>query len=153
MYTSGMTDDWREHLIESTAAIDRLLEQTHTVAVLGIKTDVDRGQPAWYVPEYAQKAGLKIIPVPVYFPEATEILGEPVYRSVAAVPGPIDCVNVFRPSAKVGAHVDDILAARPRSVWMQLGIRDDAAAERFARAGVDVVQDKCLLVELQDRGR
>lgn len=153
MYTSGMTDSWREHLLESPDAIGRLLARTHTVAVLGIKTDLDPDQPAWFVPEYVQKAGMKIIPVPVYFPEATEILGEPVYRTVASVPGPVDCVNVFRPSAKVATHVDDILAAGPSSVWLQLGIRDDAAAERFARAGIDVVQDKCLLVELRNRGR
>ena len=100
---------------------------------------------------YAQKAGYEIVPVPVYYPEVIEILGEPVYRAVADIPEPVDMVNVFRRSHKIDAHVDDILAAKPSSVWFQLGIRNDAAAETFARAGIDVVQDRCLLVELERR--
>ena len=77
----------------------------------------------------------------------TEILGQKVYRKVADVPGPIDMVNVFRRSEDIPPHVEDILAARPRSVWFQSGIRNDAAAERLARAGIKVVQDRCLMVE------
>ena len=87
--------------------------------------------------------------MPVYYPEVTEILGEPVYRTVADVPGDVDMVNVFRRSHDVPPHVDDIIAKQPKSVWLQLGIRNDAAAERLARAGIDVVQDRCLLVEMR----
>jgi predicted CoA-binding protein len=144
--------DWRAHLIDDAAGIRALLERTHRIAVLGIKVS-ESGQPAYYVPEYAQRAGCEIVPVPVYYPTVTEILGEPVFRTIAAIPGPVDMVNVFRRSRDVAAHVDDILAARPSSVWMQLGIRDDASAERFARAGIDVVQDRCLMVELRHLGR
>ena len=143
---------WRSHLIEDDAAIARLLERTHRVAVLGIKT-AETGQPAYYVPQYAQQAGYEIVPVPVYFPDVTEILGERVYRSVQAIPGQIDMVNVFRRPKDIDQHVDDILASKPAAVWFQLGIRNDAAAERFARAGIDVVQDRCLLVELQRIGK
>lgn len=142
--------DWQSHLIDEDAGIARILDDTHRIAVLGIKIDPD--QPAYYVPEYAQKAGFAIIPVPVYYPDATEILGEPVYRTVAAVPGDVDMVNVFRRSNDVPAHIDDILAKRPKSVWFQLGIRNDDAAERLARAGIDVVQDRCLMVELRRHG-
>ena len=148
-----MTNSWRDHLLETREQIDALLSRVHSVAVLGIKTADFPGEPAYYVPLYAQRAGLKIFPVPVYFPEATEILGEPVHRRVADIATPVDLVNVFRRSDKVAAHVDDILAARPLAVWMQEDIRDDVAAERFARAGIDVVQDRCLFVELRDRGR
>jgi predicted CoA-binding protein len=81
------------------------------------------------------------------------VLGEPVYRTLEAIPGDIDMVNVFRRPADVAKHVDDILAKRPSSVWMQLGIRNDEVAERLAREGIDVVQDKCLLVELRAIGR
>ncbi len=144
--------DWHSHLIEDDAGISRVLAETRRVAVLGIKTPETR-QPAYYVAQYAQRVGLEIVPVPVYYPEVTEILGEPVYRTVAAVPGDFDMVNVFRRPKDIDAHVDDILAKRPRSVWFQLGIRNEAAAERFAKAGIDVVQDRCLLVELQNRGR
>ena len=146
------TDAWREHLIESSAAIRALLERTHRVAVLGIKTP-ESGQPAFYVAEYAQQAGYEIVPVPVYYPEVTEILGARVYRRVADVPGDVDMVNVFRRPKDIDAHVDDILAKRPKAVWFQSGIMNDEAAERLARAGIDVVQDRCLLVELKRVGR
>jgi predicted CoA-binding protein len=141
----------RGRLIETPAEIDALLGESRRVAVLGIKT-AETGQPAYYVPEYAQRAGFEIIPVPVYFPEVTEILGMPVYRRIADIPGPIDIVNVFRRSRDVPPHVDDILAKRPRAVWMQLGIRNDDAAERLTAAGIDVVQDRCLLVEIERAG-
>ena len=144
--------DWRAHLITSSAGIRTLLQGIRRIAVLGIKTEAS-GAPAYYVPEYTQHAGYEIVPVPVYYPDATEILGEKVYRSVAAIPGEIDMVNVFRRPNDIPAHVDDIIAKRPRSVWFQSGIRNDAAAERFARAGIDVVQDRCLMVELRGIGR
>ena len=143
---------WRRHLIDDDAGIRALLERTRRIAVLGIKVPESR-QPAYYVPEYAKRSGYEIVPVPVYYPDVTEILGEPVYRTVSAIPGDVDMVNVFRRAKDIDAHVDDIIAKRPSSVWFQLGIRNDAAAERLARAGIDVVQDRCLLVELQRIGR
>ena len=142
------TLDWQAHLVDDDEAIGRLLRETKRVAVLGIKTAETR-QPAYYVPEYAQRVGLEIVPVPVYHPEATEILGEQVYRKVADIPGDIDLVNVFRRPKDIDAHLDDILAKKPKSVWFQLGIRNDSAAQRLAEAGIDVVQDRCLMVELQ----
>lgn len=139
-------ESWRRHLLPDSA-IPALLASTRRIAVLGIKT-ADSGQPAYYVAEFAQRAGYEIIPVPVYYPDVTEILGEPVYRTVSAIPGDVDMVNVFRRPHDIDAHVDDILAKAPKSVWFQQGIRNESAAERFARAGIDVVQDRCLLVEL-----
>ena len=149
---SGATD-WRLHLIEDDAGIAHLLARTHRVAVLGIKTAQDSRQPAYYVAAYAQKAGMEIVPVPVYYPDVVEILGQPVHRTVSAIVQPVDMVNVFRRPKDIPAHVADILAARPKAVWFQLGIRNAEAAEQFARAGIDVVQDRCLLVELQNVGR
>ncbi len=98
------------------------------------------------------EAGFEVIPVPVYYPEVTEILGQRVYRRLVDVPGDVDIVNVFRRPEHVPPHVDDILAKRPRAVWMQLGIRNDDAAERLARGGIEVVQDRCLKVELMRMG-
>jgi predicted CoA-binding protein len=92
-------------------------------------------------------AGYDVIPVPVYYPEVTEILGKPVFRTLAAIGRPIDMVNVFRKPSDIPAHVDDILAAKPKSVWFQLGIRNDDAAQTLAEAGIKVVQDRCLMVE------
>jgi predicted CoA-binding protein len=142
------TLDWQAHLVDDDQAIGRLLRETKRVAVLGIKTAETR-QPAYYVPEYAQRVGLEIVPVPVYYPEISEILGERVYRKVADIPGDVDMVNVFRRPKDIDAHLDDILAKKPKSVWFQLGIRNDSAAQRLAEAGIDVVQDRCLMVELQ----
>jgi hypothetical protein len=139
--------DWRDNLVTSAEAIARVVRECKRIAVLGIKTEAQRDQPAFYVPEYMARAGYDIVPVPVYYPDVTEILGQPVYRKVSAVPGPVDMVNVFRRPKDIPPHVDDILTAHPRVVWLQLGIRHDQAAETFARAGIQVVQDRCLLVE------
>ncbi|HTO97723.1 MAG TPA: CoA-binding protein [Myxococcales bacterium] len=141
-------DDWRRNLIEDDE--ERLLELLRSakrVAVLGIKTEEARGRPAFYVAQALQQMGLTIIPVPVYYPEATEILGEKVYRRVADVPGEVDIVDVFRRSSDVAAHLPDLLAKKPRAVWLQSGIRDDRTAEALARAGVLVVQDRCMMVD------
>lgn len=139
-------------LIEKSSEIRALLERTHRIAVLGIKTEDDY-PPAYYVPEYAQRAGYEIVPVPVYYPDVTEILGEKVYRRLTDIPGDIDMVNVFRRAHDIPPHVDDILAKKPKSVWFQLGIRNDDVAERLVANGIDVVQDHCLLVELRRMGR
>ncbi|HJQ41297.1 MAG TPA: CoA-binding protein [Thermoanaerobaculia bacterium] len=127
--------------------IDDLLRNTKTIAVLGIKPESHAHQPAHYVPAYMHSNGFDVIPVPVYFPEVTEILGKPVFRTLAAIGRPIDMVNVFRRPDDINQHIDDILAAKPKSVWFQLGIRNDEAAQRFEEAGIEVVQDRCLMVE------
>jgi hypothetical protein len=138
--------------VDTDAEIAALLATIHRVAVLGIKPEETR-KPAYFVPAYAQRAGIEVVPVPVYYPELSTMLGRPVYRRLIDIPGPVDMVNIFRRSDDVPPHVDDILAKAPRVVWMQSGIRNDAAAARFTAAGIDVVQDRCLLVELQRVGR
>jgi predicted CoA-binding protein len=145
------TANWREHLLDRPDQIKQLLESTHRIAVLGIKPNPE--QPAYYVPEYALQAGYEIVPVPVYYKELTEMQGKKVYRKLTDIPDDIDMVNVFRRPMDIPPHVDDIIAKGPKSVWFQLGIRNDEAAERLARAGIDVVQDHCLLVELRRIGR
>jgi predicted CoA-binding protein len=130
-----------------TPDIDAILERTRRVAVLGIKTEAQRDQPAFYVPEYLAGAGVEIVPVPVYYPDAKTILGKPVYRRLADIPGEVDVVDVFRRPQDIEQHVDDILAKHPHVVWFQLGIRNDDVAARLEAAGIQVVQDRCLLVE------
>ena len=145
--------DWKANIITDEAGLRQLLHETRTIAVLGIKTEAQSDQPAFYVPQYLKNAGLEVIPVPVYYPEVTRIMGRDVYRRVADIPGDVDMVNVFRRSEDVPPHVDDILAKQPKSVWLQLGIRNDAAAERLARAGIKVVQNRCLMVDHQRLAR
>ena len=139
--------NWQRNLLTNSIEIANLLKETHTIAVLGIKTEAQAGQPAFYVPSYLQAAGFQIIPVPVYYPNATHILEQQVYRRLLDIPIDVDLVNVFRLSQDVPPHVQDILAKMPKVVWLQSGIRNDAAAETLAKAGIKVVQDRCLMVD------
>ncbi len=140
-------------MIETDAAIAELLSRVRRIAVLGIKTEAQADQAAFYVPRYLASVGFEVIPVPVYYPEVKEILGRTVYRKLADVPGEIDLVDVFRRPRDIDAHLDDLLVKKPRAVWFQLGIRNDAAAEKLARAGIQVVQDRCLMVDHRRLGR
>jgi len=146
------SDAWRARILDAPNEIRALLERTHRIAVLGVKTP-ESGQPAYYVPNYAHSVGYDVIPVPVYYPEMRELFGNSAYRTLASIPGEIDLVDVFRRPNDIPMHVDDILAKRPRAVWFQSGIRHDDVAEQLARAGIEVVQDRCLLVELRRIGR
>ena len=145
--------NWRQNLITNTAEIRYLLNETRTIAVLGIKTETQASQPAFYVPNYLRSAGFHIIPVPVYYPETNRILGQEVFRRLVDIPIEVDLVNVFRPSQYIPRHVEDILAKMPKAVWLQSGIRNDAAAETLARAGIKVVQDRCIMVDHRYRQR
>lgn len=136
---------WEANIIGTDEGVRDVLRGTKTIAVIGIKMEADK--PAYYVPAYMKERGFNVVPVPVFYPEATEIMGEKVYRSLAEIPCEIDMVNIFRRPADVPLHLEDILAKRPKSVWMQSGIRNDEVAEALAKAGIKVVQDLCLMVE------
>jgi predicted CoA-binding protein len=142
-----VTDPTPGRLIEDDHEIAALLADVRRIAVLGIKTEGQANQPAFYVADYLVKAGLEVVPVPVYYPEVTRILGQPLFRKLVDIPGAIDMVDVFRRPQDLHGHLDDILAKRPRAVWLQLGIRDDRFAHALTGAGIDVVQDRCLMVE------
>ena len=145
--------DWQSNLIHDTNGILQLLRETRSIAVLGIKPESHGDQPSHYVPAHMAAAGYEVIPVPVYFPDIKEILGKSVFRKVSEIGRPIDMVNVFRRPNDIPPHVDDIIAAKPKSVWFQLGIRNEEAARRLAQAGIKVVQDRCLMVEEGRLGR
>ena len=148
--TAGTTSDaenWRDNLIRDSRALNELLRGARRVAVLGMRTEEYSMRPAFYVPQALHSMGLEVIPVPVHHPDAETILGQKTYPKIADVPGTIDIVDVFRRAEDIDAHLEDILAAKPRAVWFQSGIRNDRAAERLARAGIKVVQDRCLMVD------
>ena len=138
---------FEQNIITDAPGIARLLSGVRRVAVLGIKTEAQADQPAFYVPDALQRWGLEIVPVPVYFPEVQRILGEAVYRRLTDIPGEVDLVNMFRRPQDIPQHLEDLLAKRPRGVWFQSGIRNDEAARTLAEAGIQVVQDRCLMVE------
>jgi uncharacterized protein len=144
--------NWQENIINDSAGIKKLLAATKTIAVLGIKTEAQAGQPAFYVPRYLASAGFDIIPVPIYYPEVTQILGQKVYRKLIDIPVEVDLVNVFRRSADVPSHLEDILAKKPKAVWLQSGIYDDSFAESLAKSDIKVVQDRCLMVDHRSLG-
>jgi predicted CoA-binding protein len=134
-------------VIEEEEGIAGVVRRSKRIAVLGIKPESRSDQPAFYVPQYLTRAGLDIVPVPVYYPAVTEILGRPVYRRLIDVPGEIDLVDMFRLPKALMPHLQDILEKQPKAVWLQLGIRHDAFAEKLVAAGIDVVQDRCLMVD------
>lgn len=143
---------YEQNLIEDEAGIRAVVQGSKRVAVLGIKTEQHEGQPAFYVPRYLADAGVDVVPVPVYYPDVTHILGKPVFRRLVDIPGEVDLVDVFRRPQDIDQHMDDILAKKPKAVWFQSGIRNDAAARRLAEAGIQVVQDRCLMVEHRRHG-
>ena len=143
---------WKNNIISSSVEIRELLSTITTIAVLGIKTEAQASQPAFYVPRYLDSAGFRIIPVPVYYPEVTHILGQKVFRKLVDIPGEVDLVNIFRRPQDVAAHLDDILAKKPKAVWLQSGIRNDSVAETLAKSDIKVVQDRCLMVDHRSLG-
>jgi uncharacterized protein len=145
--TTGIGAFTKMGMIDDDEGALRILRRAHRVAVLGIKPESKGSAPAHYVAAYLQRAGMEIVPVPVYYPEAQTILGERVYRNVADIPGDLDLVLVFRRSGDIMAHLDDIIAKQPRAAWFQLGIRNTEAARRLAEHGIDVVQDRCAMID------
>lgn len=129
-----------------------ILRGARTIAVLGMKGDDEPEAPASAVPQYLAAHGYTIIPVnpelaEAGYPGAVATLGE-----LAAAP---DVVEVFRSPENVAAHADELLALKPKAVWFQLGIRNDAVARRLEEAGIRVVQDRCMKIEhhlLDDAG-
>jgi uncharacterized protein len=139
--------DWRNNIVKDVEGIRQLLLAAKRVAVLGIRSEKDCHRPAFYVPQYLVSAGVHVIPVLVHDVKVDKILGQPVFRRLIDISGDVDLVDVFRRSEDIPAHLDDLLAKRPRAVWFQSGIRNDEVAQSLAQAGIKVVQDRCLMVD------
>ena len=122
----------------------KLLESAGTVAVIGIKDHPS--EDAFRVPQYLQHAGYHISPVN---PKLASVLDEPCCANLADIEIEIDIVNMFRASEHIPGHVDEILALdpSPKAVWMQLGIHDGPSARRLRDAGIEVIQDRCIMVD------
>ena len=130
--------------VSQADAIVHILENLRTVAVVGLSPKPHRD--SYGVARYMQAQGWRIVPVN---PLATEVLGEKAFPTLteAARHVSVDLVNVFRNSADVPPVVDEAIAIGAQAVWLQLGVRHDAAAEKARQAGLLVVQDKCLKIE------
>ncbi len=127
-------------------AIRKILTEARTIAVVGFSSNPAKA--GYYVPAYLHKHGYTILPVN---PNLSEGLGQPAYARLADVPVPIDLVLVFQRSENVPPFVDEAIAVGAKAVWLQLGIRHDDAAAKARAAGLDVVQDACMLVEHRAR--
>lgn len=119
-----------------------VLAAARVIAVIGLSDNPDR--PSYGVAQYLQQQGYRIIPVN---PEVASVLGEQAYPDLQSVPEPVDIVDIFRRSAAVGAHVDEVIETGAKLIWFQLGMRDDMAAERARAAGIPVIKNRCLAVE------
>ena len=122
--------------------IEKILQDTQTIAVVGLSSNP--GKAGYYVPAYLQKQGYRILPVNPYLEEA---LGEPAYGRISDIPHPIDLVLIFQRSANVPPFVSEAIACGAKAVWMQAGITHETAAFKASGAGLDVVEDACMLVE------
>jgi predicted CoA-binding protein len=127
--------------------IRSLLEGGRTWAVVGCSPDP--GRDSNRVARMLQSRGYDVIPVN---PSCDELLGVRCYPSLADVPVPVDVVDIFRRSASAGAHVDEAIGIGARSVWLQLGVIDEAAADRADEAGLEVVMDTCPAIEWPAHG-
>jgi predicted CoA-binding protein len=141
-----MSDGWRDNLVDDDAGLTRILREAESVAVLGAKAQPSA--PAYYVPAYLAGQGYEILPVNPRL-EGTIVLDAPVVATLADLEDPVDVIDVFRRPEYLPSHAAEILALpwKPAVVWFQLGIRNDAAAEQLARAGIRVVQDRCMMPE------
>ena len=128
--------------------IAEILKKYKTIAVVGLSSNPLR--PSYDVSSYMQSAGYRIIPVN---PNETEVLGEKSYARLEDVPDKIDVVNVFRRAEEVPPVVESAIRMGAKVVWMQLGIENEAAAERARAAGLAVIEDACILVEHKRRRR
>ncbi|MBS0511177.1 MAG: CoA-binding protein [Proteobacteria bacterium] len=129
-------------MIEDDAGLRRLLQDTRTIAVVGMSANPERASNE--VAQYLRRAGYTIIPVN---PACAEILGEKCYPSLREVPVPIDLVDVFRKSEDVMPIVEDAIAVGAKAVWLQLGVIATEAATRAETAGLAVVMDHCTKIE------
>ena len=136
------------NFLESREAVEAAVRALRVVAVLGMKDGRDPSAPAYRIPQMLKERGVRVIPVN---PKFESIDGDRCYPTIADVPEPFDTLDVFRAPKFIAGIADEVLALppgrRPKLVWLQSGIRDDAAAARLADAGVQVVQDRCLGVD------
>ncbi|MCB0168128.1 MAG: CoA-binding protein [Anaerolineae bacterium] len=120
----------------------QILNSTHTLAVVGLSASKTR--PGYTVSKYMQEAGYRIIPVN---PNLEEALGEKAYPDLRSVPEPVDMVLIFRRSEHIPPVVDDAIEIGAKVVWMQLGLVNEAAAQKARAAGLVVIQDSCIAVD------
>jgi predicted CoA-binding protein len=120
----------------------RILKDNRVIAVVGLSAEWHR--PSYFAAKYMQEHGYRIIPVN---PRYETILGEKCYKSLRDIPEPVDIVDVFRRTADVGPIAEDAIAIGAKVLWQQIGVKNDAAAEKARAAELDAVMDRCVKIE------
>lgn len=133
-------------MIPAAATLGALLRGARTIAVIGLSPNPRR--PSHAVAAYLQEAGYRIVPVRPGVPSVLGATSYPDLASAVTAEGPIDVIDIFRRSDALPELAPALLAAKPKLVWMQVGVRDDAVAAELEAAGITVVMDRCLMVEL-----
>jgi uncharacterized protein len=128
--------------VDDIAGLARILTRSRVIAVVGLSPNWYR--PSYFAAKYMQEHGYRTIPVN---PNATEILGEKCYPTIAAIPGGVDIVDCFRQPEEMPALAREAVAKGAKVLWMQLGIRSEEAARIASEAGLDVVQNRCVKIE------
>jgi uncharacterized protein len=138
---SSLTPE-QQRIYQDPRVIQRLLQDTRTIAIVGLSTDPQRA--SWFVGSYLKKEGYTVIPVN---PKADRILGERAYPDLASIPGPVDLVDVFRPAAECLEIARQAVAVKAKALWLQLRLVNLDAAEFAASHGLNVVVDRCIKME------
>ena len=134
--------DYSIRIMDDIQTLRRILKQTRVIAVVGLSADWYR--PSYFAAKYMQEHGYRIIPVN---PKYESILGEKCYKSLRDIPQPVDMVDVFRKTQDVAPVADDAIAIGAKVLWQQLGVKNEAAAQRARAAGLDAVLDRCVKIE------
>lgn len=129
-------------IVDDIAGLRRILAKSRTLAVVGLSAQWHR--PSYFAAKYMRDHGYRIIPVN---PRYAEVLGETCYPNLRAVPEAVDIVDCFRKSEEIPSIADDAIAIGAKVLWMQLGIVNEAAADRASLAGLDVVMNRCVKIE------
>ena len=128
--------------MDDSEKIRRILLRNKTLAIVGLSAQWHR--PSYFAAKYMQEHGYRVIPVnPMY----DEILGEKCFKSLRDIPFPVDIVDCFRKSAEIPALAEDAIAIGARVLWMQIGVKSEAARARAEAAGLEVVENRCVKIE------
>ena len=129
-------------IVDDVAGLRRILARSRTLAVVGLSAQWYR--PSYFAAKYMQDHGYKIVPVN---PRYEEVLGQKCYPDLRSIPHPVDLVDCFRKASDIPPLAEDAIAIGAKVLWMQLGIVNEAAAQRAVAAGLDVVMNRCVKIE------
>jgi uncharacterized protein len=134
--------DYSIRAMDDISALRRILKENRVIAVVGLSAEWHR--PSYFAAKYMQEHGYRVIPVN---PRYQRILGEKCHKSLRDIPEPVDIVDVFRRTEDVGPVAEEAIAIGAKVLWQQIGVKNQAAADRAGMAGLGTVMDRCVKIE------